>query len=176
MEKSRGGQDSLRISSWMEITTRGNTFAVRGGKRSRVCSALSVFDRGLFFIGEKRSRPWLDCGHSCMAKLESVSTRSRLRRRAARLRFSLGILPVAFQVAIQACASNSQDLRRAQPVALANIQHPLNVNLAQLSQRKGSPIISFRRPRVPLLQMLRQVRQVDEIPARGNAGAGNYVF
>src|SRR6266404_2034713 len=52
-EIARGRQDS-RISSWKEVPTRGITSAVRGGKRSRVCPALSVFDWELFFIGEKK--------------------------------------------------------------------------------------------------------------------------
>src|SRR6266849_434685 len=66
-----------------------------------------------------------------------------------------GIHAVTLQVAIQTGSPDSQKLRRPQPVALAHLQHALNVHLAHLVERQRFPVVAFEGTRIPLLQLLR---------------------
>ena len=62
---------------------------------------------------------------------------------------------VAFQVAVQTGSPDSQKLRSPQPVALAHLQHALDVHLAHFVERQRFPVVSFQGTRIPLLQLLR---------------------
>src|ERR1700687_640140 len=83
---------------------------------------------------------------------------------------------VVFQIAVQARASNPQNLRRSQPISLAHIENAMDVYPAHPLQRQGTKLVALRRAWPAVLQAFRQVRQVDEIPTGGNASAGDYVF
>ena len=94
---------------------------------------------------------------------------------ATRFFFS-GIEAIAFQVAVQTGASDSQELRSPQPVSLAHLQHALHVHFAHLFERQRFPVIVPPRARLRPLQLFRQIRQIDEISRRRYARAGNDIL
>src|ERR1700739_2928000 len=91
-------------------------------------------------------------------------------------RMRANVVTVALQIAVQAGAPDSQNLRRAQTVAVAHLQHLLDVNLAHIVERKRAPLFVSCQPRGSMLQVLRQVADVDEVPRGGDARRGDHVF
>src|SRR5579871_4776141 len=73
---------------------------------------------------------------------------------------------VAFQVSIQACPSNSQDLCCPQPVAFANFQYFLNMLRANFIKRKRPPISAAPKQTAAPLQLLGQVGEIYEFSRR----------
>src|SRR5216684_260660 len=103
------------------------------------------------------------------------SSRSLLRRGASGFFFP-GVRAVAFQVAVHTRSPDPQKLRGPQPVAPAHLQHPLDVHLAHLFERKWFPVVASQRTRLPVLQLLRQIRQIDEVSRRRYARAGDDIL
>src|SRR5580692_2988312 len=61
---------------------------------------------------------------------------------AARVRTN--VVTVALRVAIQAGAANPQDLGSAQPVAVAHLQHSLDLHLAEIVEGQRPPVLVSR--------------------------------
>lgn len=87
-----------------------------------------------------------------------------------------GVETVALQVAVQAGAADAHNLRCAQAVAVAHLKGFLNVHLADFVQRERAPILVAGDPRRTMLQLLRQVADVNEIASGGDAGGRDDVF
>jgi len=86
------------------------------------------------------------------------------------------VAAVAFQVAVKAGAANAKNLRRAEAIAVAYLQHFPYVHLANIVERKRLPLIIAREPRSAVLEVLGEVADVDEIARGGDAGGRDYVF
>src|SRR5437016_7991515 len=65
---------------------------------------------------------------------------------------------IAFQVAVQTGAPDSQELRGSQPVSLTHLEHALDVHFAHLFERQRFPVLTLPRTLLPVLQLFRQVR------------------
>src|SRR2546429_4932953 len=70
---------------------------------------------------------------------------------------------IAFQVAVQTGAPDSQDFRGSQPRSLTHLEHALDVHFAHLFERQRFPVVTLPRTLLPVLQLFRQVRQIDEV-------------
>ena len=70
---------------------------------------------------------------------------------------------VALKVAIKACAADSQNLGGAEAVAIAHLENFLNVRLADFVE--GA-----------MLQVFREIAEIDEISGGGDARGGNRIF
>src|SRR5579859_222276 len=119
--------------------------------------------RGARASSATRNRAWLAA--------ESVS-----RRRAAAFLASMHVMAVAFQVTVEAGSPDSQDLRSPQAVPLAHLEHSLDVQFAHVVEGERPPRIAFQPWRVAVLQVLRQVREIDEIARCGDRPGGNHVL
>jgi hypothetical protein len=97
------------------------------------------------------------------------------RRSTTRLLFC-GVIAIALQVAIQAGAPNPKDLRGPQPIPLAHLKHSLDVQLADIIQGQRFPLIVSHRTRSWMLEVLRQIAEIDESSCRRDARAGDDVF
>src|SRR5580704_2408962 len=82
----------------------------------------------------------------------------------------------AAQKAIQAGASDSQDLRGADAIATAGLKHALDVQAANFFQRHGAPGLSRADSDRGFLKMFGQVVDVNEITDGGEAGARDHIF
>jgi len=80
---------------------------------------------------------------------------SQLRGGAAALFLSTHIEAVALQVAVQAGPAYPENLRGAQTVPLAELEHPPDVHLAHFVQRQRPPVVTFRPARTAVLQVFR---------------------
>lgn len=98
----------------------------------------------------------------------------------ALLRGSLGLrfLRCALQEAIQTRAADSENLRRADTVAVAHFQDALDVNSADLIERKRLPILlgCGCDGAARLLEMSGKIGKVNEIGAGGKGSAGDDIL
>jgi hypothetical protein len=83
---------------------------------------------------------------------------------------------ITLEVAVQASAADTENLRGAQAIAVTHLQNLLDVVLAHFVKRKRTPVGIARQLRSPMLQMFREIADVDEIAGRGDARRGNYIF
>lgn len=70
----------------------------------------------------------------------------------------ISLLFVTLQIAIQTGASDPQNMRGAQAVALTHVQHPLDVHFPDFVERQWPPLVSLQRALPAVLQVLGQVR------------------
>src|SRR5260370_5346817 len=86
------------------------------------------------------------------------------------------IIAIALQIAVQAGASNPQDLSGLQSVSLVHFQDSLDVRFTHFVERQRLPILALPRVGIAMLEKLRQITQVDEVARSGDARAGNDVL
>jgi hypothetical protein len=67
-------------------------------------------------------------------------------------------------------------MRRTQAITLAHTQYPLDVHLPHFVQGQRPPFVSLRRPLTAMLQVLGQLRKINEVTGRRNASAGNNIL
>ena len=70
---------------------------------------------------------------------------------------------ITLEVAVQASAADTENLRGAQAIAVTHLQNLLDVVLAHFVKRKRTPVGIARQLRSPMLQMFREIADVDEI-------------
>src|SRR5213078_66875 len=70
---------------------------------------------------------------------------------------------IAFQVAVQTGPPDSQESRGSQPASLTHLEPALDVHFAHLFERQRFPVVALPRTLLAVLQLFRQVRQIDEV-------------
>src|SRR6266571_9515948 len=121
---------------------------------------------------ERSGLPWprtLQCSNSHRRATDASGHVSRCG--TARFLLRTLVIAVPFQVAVQAGASNPQNLCGPESITLAHFQHALNVQLAYLIEGQRLPIVAFQRTCAAVLQMFREIGNIDEVPRRRNARA-----
>jgi hypothetical protein len=85
---------------------------------------------------------------------------------ASRRAFDRRLFRRSFQETVQAGPSNAQDLRRAHPVSVAQIENPLDVIASDFIERQRRPARSGRgRAAARFLQVFWKIGQIDEFGA-----------
>ena len=79
---------------------------------------------------------------------------------------------ITFEISVKAGAPNAEDVRGAQAVPLAHIQHALDVDFSDVLEGERLPVVDGARPwRLLVLHMFGKVDEVDKIAGGGNASA-----
>ena len=88
----------------------------------------------------------------------------------------ISIVTVALKIAVETGAADPKDLRGAEPVAVTHLQHFLDVVLTHFVEREWLPILVAGDVSGPVLQVFRQIAQVDEIARGSDASGRNYIL
>jgi len=92
------------------------------------------------------------------------------------LRASISVVAVTLQITIKAGAAYAENLGGAEAVAIAHLKNLLDVVLADFVERKRLPLFVAGQARRAMLQVLREIAEVDEISGGGDAGCRDNIF
>jgi hypothetical protein len=95
---------------------------------------------------------------------------------AVRVRPHRVIAPIAFKITVETGAADAENLRGAKPIAVAHLQHFLDVDLADLIKSERLPVLVTGEPWCAVLKMFRQIAEVDEVACSRDACCGNDIF
>ena len=78
---------------------------------------------------------------------------------------------ITFEIAVKAGAADAENVRGAQAVALAHVEHALDVDLADFFERERLPVVAGACAcHLLVLHVFRKVAEIDEIAGGGDAG------
>lgn len=113
-------------------------------------------------------------GHPTPGTADKRSCWFRLQRRLCGAGF--GLYPIALQVAVETGAANAENLGGAKAIAVAHLQNFADMQFADFVETQRAPFLVIVKYRRAMLQIFRQVGDVDEIAGGGDTGGRNYVF